>query len=153
MRRATRMGGWGCGLVVLGLVLAGAVLWALAGEYFGGSGVYAEYPEGVAFSGHGQFGRMTYYGLAWIRDDRDPRPCPLVIHRAGGDLAAADLVDPEPLLARGWVRFTSDQELARGLPLVLVYREGDYGVHLTYHGEVLVCVTVGAETAAAVRPD
>ena len=146
------MSEWGYGLVVLGLLLAGALLWTLARAYFV-VGVYAEYPQGVSFTGHGQIGRMTYYGLAWIRDDREPRPCPLVIHLADGDMAAADLAAPERLLARGWTRFTDDQELARGLPLVLGYQEGDYGVHLSYAGGTLTCVTVGVESAAAVRPD
>src|SRR4051794_10986832 len=90
MRRVSRMGEWGCGLAVLGLVLAGALLWVLARAYFV-VGVSAEYPQGMSFTGRGPSGRITYYGLAWIREDRDPRPCPLVIHLADGDLAAADL--------------------------------------------------------------
>src|SRR6187200_2587587 len=110
MRRVSCMSELGCSLMVLGLLLVGALLWTLARAYFV-VGVSAEYPQGVSFTGHGQIGRMTYYGLAWIWDSREPRPCPLVIHLADGDMAAADLAAPEQLLARGWCRFTDDQEV------------------------------------------
>ncbi len=143
MLRGVRMSGWGWCLVLLGVLFGVYVLLTLAGEYYLGSGVHAEYPDGVSFTGGGHFSRMTYYGVAWVRDADDPRPCPLVVHLAGGDLTAADLADPDALRARGWVSVTDDAQLAAGLPLLLEYREGDYAVHITYHAGVPVAVTVG----------
>src|SRR5262249_10174245 len=142
MRFGVRMSGWVWALVIVGLLLGAAVLATLAGEYFLGSGVHAQSPRGVSFTGGGHFFRMTYYGVAWVRDGHEP--CPLVIHLAGGDVSAADFADPNALLARGWTRLTDDQGLARGLPQILEYREGDYAAHLSYSNpdSVLMAVTV-----------
>lgn len=148
------MNGWTIALILLGVALAAALLLTLAGEYFLGSGVYAEYPGGVGFSGGGHFGRLYYYGVAWVRPADDPRPCPLVVHLAGGDLTGAEFADSGAMLARGWTSVTSPEQAATGLPLILIYREGDYAVNLSYAPSdgALTAVTVGVAGMGSAKP-
>src|SRR5436190_23171887 len=108
------MTGWTLGLLIVGVLFVVAVLLTLAGEYFLGSGVHAEYSRNVSFTGGGHFFRLTYYGVAWVRDARDPRSCPLVLHLSGGDLTAAELAEPGALRARGWTSVQGDDALAAG---------------------------------------
>ena len=148
------MSGWTLGLVMVGALLVFAALLTLAAEYFLGSGVHAEYPHGVSFTGGGHFHRLTYYGVAWIRDPQGPPACPLVVHLAAGDVTAAELADARALEARGWTRVQGGDP--PGLPLLLEYREGDYAAHVTYanpDGGAVNAVTVGVTGMGSARPE
>jgi hypothetical protein len=150
-----RMSGWYYGVAIVGLLLVGALILTLAGEYFIGSGVHAVYPQGVSFTGSGHFSRMTCYGVAWMRDNQDPQPCPLVIHLSTGDMSPIDLSTPETLLARGWTKILEDKEPVAELPqiLILQYREGDYAAHVYYADGILTTVTLGMQAVALAKPD
>jgi hypothetical protein len=85
--------GWLWTFAVAGgiLVLVG-LLAALRKIRFADS-VSAVYPDGIELAG-GQVGeRTTYRVVQWLADPADPRPCPLVVHLPGGDLAGDALGD------------------------------------------------------------
>jgi hypothetical protein len=107
--------------------------------------VHAEYPQHVSFWGAGGSSGMIYYGLAWHREDHDAEPCPLVIHFETGDVAAADLADPDRLLARGWAPPTDPHgELAMAFPQARIFErwEAGYSASVTYTRGGATCVAL-----------
>ena len=66
------------------------------------------YPQGVTFQG---WYVPNFETCCWRQDPRNPRPCPLVVHRAAGDLGDKELSDPNALRRAGW----EEQDLGGGL--------------------------------------
>jgi REP element-mobilizing transposase RayT len=84
---------WLSVFVTVGVVIILFNLFRAARTLLFSTPVTAVYPGGVELVGVKLGRRTTYRIVQWLTDPDRPRPCPLVIHLPGGDLAGDALCD------------------------------------------------------------